>query len=331
MFNSSEVLRKKVLELGQIIIDQFKQLLGIESPSTVFLDFGIQIIQGLIDGFASMLETLGVAVSGVATSMVTTFTGKYEEFKTIGSTLLTKFKDGVTTKKEELLKRVGEIIAGIKEKFNLEYEKFRTIGKNIVEGIKHGIKDYMYLAIAAAYSLADSVLKTIKKILGIKSPSKETTEDGRYLVEGLAGGIDAYAYMAINAMSNLGKKTLLGFRDTIDAVQGFAESNIELNPVITPVLDLSTIEKEGQGIGGLFKTGYEIPLTTQNLASGINSSLQNQNGSKSSPEQAAPTNQPTPVVFTQNNYSPKALTSFEIYRQTRNQILLLKQVKGIGG
>lgn len=330
MFNSSETLRAKVIELGQIIIDQFKQLLGIESPSTVFIGFGTMIIQGLLDGFTAMAEALGIAVGGIVTSIVTAFTGKYEEFIVIGSEFLTRLKTGLLNKKEELLTEFVTLITDVKTKFTDEYEQFKTIGKNIVEGIAKGVKDYTYIAITEVWKLADSVLKTIKKILGIKSPSKETTEDGRYLVEGLANGIDNYAYMAITAMSNLGKKTLSGFRDTVDAVKDFAASNIELNPVITPVLDLSAVEKDGKLIGGLVNTGYEIPLKSQNLAIDANTSmLQNQNGSKISEPRVL--QKETQIQFTQNNYSPKALSRFEIHRQTRNQLLLFKQVKGVSG
>lgn len=54
-----------VTEWGGRIIDAFKDIFGIASPSQVFMDLGMALIQGLIDGIAALIE----AVVGILTTM----------------------------------------------------------------------------------------------------------------------------------------------------------------------------------------------------------------------------------------------------------------------
>ena len=53
----------------------------------------------------------------------------------------------------------------------------------------------------------------------------------------------------------------------------------------------------------------------------INTQMTNNKYSKNADEQ------PVTYTFTQNNYSPKSLSSLEIYRQTKNQFAMLKGVQ----
>ncbi len=54
-----------VLQIGTIISETVKSALGISSPSTLFFGFGVDIIQGLIDGIISLASTLPDILSGL--------------------------------------------------------------------------------------------------------------------------------------------------------------------------------------------------------------------------------------------------------------------------
>ena len=88
--------------------------------------------------------------------------------------------------------------------------------------------------------------------------------------------------------------------------------DMTVNPTITPVLDLSLVERDARGINGLvsrnlaMSVGSQFDRKTEIPQSGSN----NQNGSSI-----------TNLNYTQNNYSPKTLSAIEIYRNTRRQII----------
>ena len=65
--------KEKLISIGQYIIDTFKEILGIHSPSTVFSDLAGQIIQGLINGLKNGLNSIGEAVEEVGENIVNGF------------------------------------------------------------------------------------------------------------------------------------------------------------------------------------------------------------------------------------------------------------------
>lgn len=69
----AEDIRKAIERLANALINAFKTIMGINSPSTVFDGFGKNIIQGLIDGIKGMIEDVKSAISSVADKVTGTF------------------------------------------------------------------------------------------------------------------------------------------------------------------------------------------------------------------------------------------------------------------
>jgi hypothetical protein len=86
----------------------------------------------------------------------------------------------------------------------------------------------------------------------------------------------------------------------------------DLNPTITPVLDLTAMETEARRIGGI--------LTPDPLAVGASTLQANRIlvESVSRTDEATADPKPTEIKFEQNVYSPQALTPSDIYRNTKN-------------
>jgi spore maturation protein SpmB len=111
-----------------------------------------------------------------------------------------------------------------------------------------------------------------------------------------------------------------GYIQQLTAALAQAEA---LSPTITPVLDLTGIQKDAMKIG-------KIVATPISVGSSFSSASQAAHGVNSNAAAVlAATIKPTEttvrdVTFVQNNTSPKALSSAEIYRQTKNQISVAK-------
>lgn len=76
-------------------------------------------------------------------------------------------------------------------------------GRDIVQGMIDGITGFIDRAVDAASNLADKISSTVKRILGISSPSRVMAEFGRNVAEGLALGIDEGASEAIKEAQKL--------------------------------------------------------------------------------------------------------------------------------
>jgi hypothetical protein len=97
--------------------------------------------------------------------------------------------------------------------------------------------------------------------------------------------------------------------------------DIDTNPVITPVLDLDQFQKDATGIDRMLAPAGIAPSTAATAARAISNM-----GAVFESMMAAMGPPSTTVEYNQYNNSPKALSNAEIYRQTRNQLAVLKGV-----
>lgn len=165
-----------------------------------------------------------------------------------------------------------------------------------------------------ARSTAAAMLAAANAELKVNSPSKKFKETGHWAAKGLEIGWTDTAVKAVDAVSRTAEEFDEAFRDIISSID-MDEISDDINPVITPVLDLSEAKAGADDLRSMF--GNESFRGVQNAASGIStrtSDQSSQNGSQKT------------VVFNQYNNSPKALSEAEIYRQTKSSISRIARV-----
>lgn len=197
-------------------------------------------------------------------------------------------------------------------------------GKWFVEGIKVGIGNEASSLLTYIESLANECINKLNITWSVQSPSRETQWSAMQFVNGLVVGIRDNQKYAIYAIEDLAGDTLATLNRVLDSDQDGAirpvldmseivtqmdtfGSDSEWKPVITPVLDMSGVEPGLRNLNAI--AGYRAPQVTETNArmdTGDNADSQ--------------------VTFNQYNYSPKALTRLEIYRQTKNQLSMMKGV-----
>jgi hypothetical protein len=110
------------------------------------------------------------------------------------------------------------------------------------------------------------------------------------------------------------RKSLSGFSDLI-------VRDVDMKPAITPVLDLSSIKKDAGQIGGILGA-KSISID----AAYVKAKAVSEDFMSSRPTDPQGGDRPAvgSVTYNQYNNSPKALSSAEIYRQTKNQLSVAK-------
>lgn len=181
---------------------------------------------------------------------------------------------------------------------------FQIIGGIAMTSFANAIIQHGQKAINAAQTIAAEVAATIAAALEIASPSKLMIRYGRYIDEGLAIGISKYANMPISNAKSVALDAAQAINNAILMVSDILNSDEGL--VLKPVLDLSGVIEDSKHLNELFN---DPVLSTTGKRAINNQDQQKQEGGKS-------------IInnFTQNNYSPKALSRLEIYRHTRNQL-----------
>jgi phage-related minor tail protein len=113
----------------------------------------------------------------------------------------TQFKDNVSGKMNETKEKISEIWNSVMEFFkNID---LKQIGADIIQGLIDGIWSMFGKVGEAAKSIADNVGGTIKKFLGVSSPSKVLEEIGEDTGEGLVLGMQNMLGQVAAASENM--------------------------------------------------------------------------------------------------------------------------------
>jgi hypothetical protein len=176
----------------------------------------------------------------------------------------------------------------------------------------------------AAKNLGKSALHGVGHFLKLGSPSKEFHKVGQYTSLGLANGLESYSGVVEKSAASVAGTALDTITATMNRVQDAFIDAADMNPTITPVLDLTQMANDASRISGLLSTAPVTTGVSLTQASGI-LSAQQQAAQDAAAAASSTADTPTEIKFEQNNYSPKALSSVEVYRQTRNQLSLAKE------
>lgn len=195
-------------------------------------------------------------------------------------------------------------------------------GVDSANGLIKGLKDSKTKIENAMEDIANSMANTLRRALKIHSPSRVFDKIGKYSSQGLAQGLSSYSGVVKKSATDVGMAALDAIKATMAGLSDSISDDVNMSPVISPVLDLTRLKRDASQIGTMLNPKSMAAEVSYGQAMSI--SRDRQATQASSP--SAVTESTTPVVkFEQNNYSPKALSAVDIYRQTKNQLSLAKE------
>lgn len=189
--------------------------------------------------------------------------------------------------------------------------KFYYVGSMIIEAIVDAIYDNADDVRGAVIVVCRDAIIAARLALGINSPSKVFYGIGKYVMEGFARGIEENASLGSNAANYMAQQAINTTRDALSRLADTVTNGIDTEPTIRPVLDLSNVESGTRRISAMFSRNQAMSISSR-MNPGAIVEPEIQNGVSNTPTGAT-------YSFVQNNYSPKALSRIEIYRQTNNQ------------
>ena len=206
-------------------------------------------------------------------------------------------------------------------------QQFKDAGKRmaemIVDGLLWGLKNATPVGWLwnAGASLVDKIMGGAKEEAEASSPSKTFYDLGGYLVEGLVLGVGNGENAADDAGASLAGASIRGVKSTIQQMSDVISSDLDVNPTIAPVLDLTQFRKDAAQMDATLKAKSLTASVSLGQATSIsNDRTQAQTASEAALQGGAPV-----IQFNQTNNSPRALTPVEIYRNTKNQLSLAKE------
>lgn len=280
-----------------------------------FTTIGNTMMTNLISGVRSKELLLKNAFITILSGCLTAMRNKYQEFQTVGMTMMTRLIAGVREKDEPAKTAFTNIVSGCLTAIRNKYQDFYDAGKYLVEGFAKGIDEYTWYAEARAAAMARAAAQAAEEELDINSPSKVGQRIGGFFGMGFVNSLIEYADRSYEAGAEMAYAAKNGLSNAISKVRDFVEGNMDTQPTIRPVLDLSEVRSGAHMLSALLSRKQAMTISTE---------MNRQTGSTIQNGETATPAAGNSYSFVQNNYSPKSLSRIDIYRQTKNQFSALK-------
>ena len=158
-----------------------------------------------------------------------------------GAQSMAGFKEAITALSEDAL----ESVSGI-----LSKSAGRRIADDVVNGLKEGLLSGSFGVTESARRIGISAYTAVRQVLQIHSPSKSFAELGEYADAGLEKGFLSGEKGIYDTVTGIIDKAIQKVLDIIC-------SDMDMQPAIRPVMDLTDIQNGADAISGML-TGYAV-------------------------------------------------------------------------
>ena len=254
----------KIIETASVLLDALLNFILQYAPKLV--DTGMKLIIALLDGIARNIEKI------VEKAVL----------------VVTKFIDGIGSQIPVLIECAFEFIldfinglADAIETYTPQImEAAVNLGASIVKGVVKGLASMPGVIWDAICDVGNSIKNGFKDFFGINSPAKEMNFIGQGIDEGIIVGLEKYKGAVVSATEDVGEAAIETMSNTISGISDAIDSDIDSQPVIRPVLDLSGVEDGANSIGSMFSMSPSVDVLSN--VGAINSMMGNgQNGGSS--------------------------------------------------
>ena len=211
-------------------------------------------IDGFVDAFGGDSDRLNTAIENLIANLQGAVNANTTEIQDVANSMCDIFKRAIAS-----------------------YNDLESAARSLINRFIAGLRGSMPAANAAMLRMADSMNKTFTVKQMIQSPSKLYEKYGEYIDLGLIEGIVNKASAVNDSVVSVGEGMLDEFGNIISQIQDGVDTNMDYDPTITPVVDLSNLEDAAGAIGGYFD-GSIMPIDIIGDLGYIGNSFSGQNG-----------------------------------------------------
>lgn len=224
----------------------------ITKKKTAFESAGSSLMNGLKSGINNGKESVHNTCTSLVGYLKNGITSKKDLFDSAGERLVTSLKTGIDDKKDSVKKTVEKLIDNAADAISDCETEFESAGKDLGNGLVNGIEAKYQAAYDAGYTLGQKAVQGEKDGQQSKSPSKLTFKAGKWIGEGLINGMVVMGRKVYNTGYDLGNNAAASMSDAVSRISEFIDSDIESQPTIRPVIDLTNVRNGVGTINSMF-------------------------------------------------------------------------------
>lgn len=301
-----------VPKIGKLFLTLINTALNVISVAIPrFINTGLKLITSFLSAIAKNLPRIITLAATIIVNFVNGIARNLPRIIQAGVNLILSFIRGLTqaiNNNSEAMGRAGA-----------------ELGVAIVRGMASGITGGASVIKDAALRAAKDAFQAVKDFFGIKSPSRLMHEEvGLQIPAGVAGGIDANTGTVVSSIDAMGKTAVSKLQDTMSRVEGAFGLSADINPTVTPVLDLAALTKEANKMSSILAVAPIMPTVSYEAAVDISTATKTDDEPGNGPENGSGGGD-TNITYEQHLHSPTPLDSAKIYRDGKSLLALKKE------
>ena len=266
-------------KLGSAQVDKFVS--AFKNSSSKLNSAGATMAKNLDKGIKANLPAIKKSAKSASTSAIDGFKSKQTDAVKAGETLVKKFASGFSKAESTASKKAGTLAKKAVSGVRGEYDKFESAGSYLGKGLAKGLDAKRQSLYDKGALLAKSVNKGFTDNEEIHSPSKVWYGFGGYMVKGLTNALGDGEKDVNKSTSSIAKRSTKLLSSALGKITDMFDADVNTEPTIRPVLDLSEVESGAGAINGMLGVNPSVGVLS-NIQS-INSMMKNgQNGDRDS-------------------------------------------------
>jgi len=228
------------------------------------INLALSFVEGVADGILANQGRLEAAISKIIQAMaaagLAVIRGAISGFTAGGKQLLEGLCNGIKSMLGAAKSAVTTCINAAKTAATNLGGALVGAGKSLIQGLVNGITSMASSVASKAKSVVEGAINAAKSALKINSPSKVFIEIGKFVDQGLIVGLDRYASGVAKTATHVADKVVDNFSKPLTSINDLVDINT--NPIITPVLDLSNVQANSRRLNSMIPGSGNIALST---------------------------------------------------------------------
>ena len=272
--NSATSAFQRIANFAEEIADA--DLDGLGNLSDALEDVGSDCVYNFVKAFSDAGSTVSEVGGKLVTNLSNGIKNKQLAFGNAGRNLMNTLANGIRSGLPTLSAVARSTVSSAADGIKDSYISFYNAGSYLVEGFARGISANSWKAEAKAKAMAEAAEEAAKEALDINSPSKVFRRVGYSVPEGFAQGIDRMSRLVKVSTVGMTDTALDGTKRAIARIRDLVSNDIDTQPRIRPVLDLSGVESGADAINSMLDSQASIDvLSNVNAISSMMNNRQN--------------------------------------------------------
>lgn len=245
------ILEDAMGAVGLAGIDKLMFVWDEHSPSEVAKGLGLYFVQGLANGINEAEVILTAVITRVASLAISKLEEYYKKFNFVGITAATEYINGINSMQDGARSAGSSLGASAESGVGDRTSAAYNLGLDFGEGYIRGVEAKKDEAYSAGYSLGLAAKAGMQEAQNSNSPSKVAMSLGNDFGMGYILGISQFGKKASSAAGDIARNAVDALRTPMGIVRDLLSGDLDVDPVIRPVMDLSDIQNGVKTINGM--------------------------------------------------------------------------------